>query len=127
MEKTTTTTTTGVKTRRKTETLKKVSADYLKVSDKPVGFSFEGIFVGINTTEHVTDEGEVQTRYNLIIENEKGERTKLLADAGLRTALADAMVVKGDWFKAVKCEKVPIQGKRTMNTWDIYQSVETEN
>ena len=59
--------------------------------------------------------------YTLVIEGGTGERIKMLADAGLRTALTDAAIVNGDWFKAVKKEKVKLDGVRTMNQWDIFQ------
>lgn len=102
-------------------TLKKVSASQIKLADQPVGYEFEGRYVGTNQSTYVDKEGEEKILHTMIIENESGERTKFLADAGLRTALSDAMVVAGDWFKAVKCEKVNIGKGRTMNVWDIYQ------
>lgn len=114
-------TNTSETTQTKTRTLKKVSAAQIKLADKPVGFELEGRFVGINQSTYVDSNGEEKMLHTMIIENESGERTKFLADAGLRGALNDAMVVKGDWFKAVKGEKENIGKGRTMNVWDIFQ------
>lgn len=100
--------------------LKKVSARQIKLSDQPTGFVLEGKYVGTNQSEFVDKEGELSTMHTMIIENELGERTKFLADAGLRTSLADSMIQPGDYFKAIKLEKLSIGGGRTMNQWDIY-------
>lgn len=100
--------------------LVKVSAKQIKLADKPVGYTVEGYYVGMNQSEYVDGEGEISTLHTLIIENELKERTKMLADAGLRQALTDGMIVKGDWFKAVKGEKENIGRGRTMNTWDVF-------
>ena len=105
------------------KTLKKVSATQIKLADQPAGFELEGIYVGMATRDWVDKEGEVKPMFTLIIENSKGERVKCLADAGLRTALEDALVQAGDWFKAVKGEKQNIGKGRTMNTWDVFQFV----
>lgn len=103
-------------------TLKKVSADQIKLSDKPVGFRIKGHYLGTATRESVDKEGEVKTLHTMIIEDKKGgNRTKFLADAGLRMALEDALVQKGDYFEAVKGAKIEIGSGRTMNTWDIFQ------
>lgn len=102
--------------------LKKVSADQIKLSDKPAGFRLTGLYVGISTRERANDEGEIKTLHTMVIEHKTtGVRTKFLADAGLRMALEDAMIQKGDYFEAVKCEKINIGSGRTMNTWDIFQ------
>lgn len=109
--------------KQKTETTayKKVSVLQIKLSDKPKGFELEGKFIGINQqdfTDRTT--GETKPMHSMIIENEKAERIKFLADAGLRTAIADGMIQPGDWFKAVKGDKVEIGKGRTMNQWDVY-------
>lgn len=108
---------------KKTETnnYKKVSVLQIKLSDKPAGFEIEGKFIGCNQqdfTDRTT--GESKPMYSMIIENEKKERIKFLADAGLRTAIADGMIQPGDWFKAVKGVKADIGKGRTMNQWDVY-------
>lgn len=101
--------------------LKKVSAKQIKLADQPVGFVLEGKYIGTNSAEHVDGDGELSTLHTMIIESpQTGERTKFLADAGLRGALSDAMIVSGDYFKAVKLEKLNIGKGRTMNQWDIY-------
>lgn len=106
-------------------TLKKVSARQIKFSDQEEGYEFSGTFIGI-TEKPFADvdkkSGEIieKTLYNLIVEDDKGERFTGLADAGLRGALSDAMITKGDWFKAVKGSKIDIGKGRSMNQWDIY-------
>lgn len=112
-----------------TRTLKKVSAAEIKLSDKPVGFEFDGKFVGISQKAHQAldkESGEVveKTLHMMIVEASNGERTKFLADAGLRGALEDCLIQPGDWFKAVKGAKRDIGGGRTMNQWDIFQYAE---
>ena len=102
--------------------LRKVSATHIKLADKPKGFSIEGILVGVKPTAYVDKTtGEEKTRHLMVLENEQKERVAFLADAGLRGALDESMVLPGHWFKAVKNDKVPMSNGRTMNTWDIYQ------
>ena len=107
--------------------LKKVSANEINVAKQAVGFEIEGKLVGITQKEHTTmEDGDavVKTLHMMVIEGSNGERTKFLADAGLRNALEDCMVHPGDWFKAVKGEKRDIGKGRTMNQWDIFQYAE---
>lgn len=114
---------TATTSQKSTRALKKVSAANIKLADQEVGFEFEGKYVGIATSPFVDKEGEEKTLHTLVIENETG-RVKMLADAGLRMALQDALVTKGDWFKAVKGPKENIGRGRTMNSWDIFQYAE---
>ncbi len=100
---------------------KKVSATQVKLADKAPGFELEGKFVGINQSQFVDKEGEEKVLHTMILEREDGERLKFLADAGLRTAIQDAMIQPGDHFKAVKCDKIDIGRGRTLNQWDIFQ------
>lgn len=128
MKKAETTGTTGTTTTVR-RILKKVSASEINVAKQAVGFEFEGKLVGITQKPHNDfdkESGELveKTLHMMVIENTTGERTKFLADAGLRGALEDAMVQPGDWFKAVKGEKRDIGKGRTMNQWDIFQYAE---
>lgn len=122
MAKTETTTTKNMN--KPARTMKKVSATQIRLSEQKVGFELEGKFIGMTVREQADGEGEIKKLHTMIIENATGERIKCLADAGLRTALEDAMVQSGDWFKAVKGEKMNIGGGRTMNQWDIFQFAE---
>lgn len=101
--------------------LQKVSAKQINVSLEKPGFTFEGYYVGVVESAYVDHStGEEKGLRTLIIENDQKERTKMLADKGLMQSLADGMITKGDWFKAVKGEKANIGKGRTMNTWDVY-------
>ena len=116
------TTETKLVRRTKKGTLTKVSATQINTSKEPEGFTFEGTFLSLTPHESVDSEtGETKTRFQCVIEKDNGDRFKFLADAGFRTALADAMITKGDWFKAVKGPKISLGGARTMNQWDIFQ------
>lgn len=111
---------------KKTETrLRKMNATQINLSKQRPGFEFEGKYVGL-TTRPFTDKktGEEKTLHSIIVEDADGNRIKALADAGLRTAMEDAMLTAGTWFKAVKCEKTELSGGRTMNQWDIFQNVD---
>lgn len=108
--------------------LKKVSATQIRLAEKPVGFKLKGKFISLveREREEVVEGGEIKLKklYTMVIEDEAGNRTKFLADAGLRTAFEDAAVVQGDYFEAVKGEKVTLSKGRTMNSWDIFQYAE---
>lgn len=101
--------------------LRKVSATQIKLSEKPAGFSIEGKLVTISKRETVDAEGEVKEMHTMVIETDAGERLKFLADGGIRTQIADCAIMPGDWFKAVKGEKINIGRGRSMNQWDIFQ------
>lgn len=113
--------TTEVTTNTPSRAMKKVSASQIKLADKPEGFEIEGKYVGTNEGSYIDKEGEEKKLFTMVIEDKTGNRIKFLADAGLRGALSDAMVVAGDWFKAVKGPKESIGRGRTMNSWDIFQ------
>lgn len=111
------------KTEAAEKVMKKKNARQVKTSNEPTGFFFEGKYIGMVEQPFIDkDTGETKTLHNLIVEDANGDRLKILADAGLRTSLADAMVKTGEYFRAVKQEKIKIGKGRTMNQWDILQN-----
>lgn len=101
--------------------LKKVSVEEINLSKQKAGFVLEGKLVGAKEKTFTDEEGEEKKFHTMFVENSNGDRIKFLADSGLRTGLEDAMIVEGDWFRAIKGEKRDIGRGRTQNTWEIYR------
>lgn len=109
----------------KEPTRKKISVKTLKLSEQPVGFKFQGVYKGqvlgqpFGRLDNKTGE-IVQVQLTSVIMEEGGQRVAYLADAGLKTALVDAMVVEGQYIEVVKLEKAQLTKGRTMNQYDIF-------
>lgn len=107
---------------------RKVSVNKVKLSEQPVGFEWEGRFLGFTESApfNVIDQktGEVVTKKltSALFEDERGLRTSYIADMGLKSAISDANVVEGTWIKAVKCDKANIGKGRTMNQYDLFMN-----
>lgn len=105
--------------------LKKVSSQQIKLSDMPVGFEVSGKLVGftdkqISVVNEKTQELEEKTLTFAHLTDEMDNKIKVVVDRGFTTALEDAGIHEGDFFKAVKLEKVKLAKGRTMNQYDIY-------
>ena len=113
---------TQTETTGKTRTLKKISTDIIKLSDLDVGARVEGTFVG-KTTGPWTDKmtGEISELTRVFFQRENGSKFLVFEDAGLRNAMANAMVKEGDFIVIEKMEQVDIGNGRRSNQYDIFQ------
>lgn len=97
---------------------KKLSVERLKLE---AGDKFEGVLIGKSTvpwTDRKT--GEVKDLTRLHFRNGKDVVVLINEDAGLASAMADAMVKEGQRILIEKLEKEEIGGGRSVNRYDIY-------
>ena len=102
-----------------TRKLKKISTDIIKMTP---GDEIEGKYINRTTAPWIDKtEGEEKELTRLFFERPDGSRFIVFEDAGLRNAMANAMVSTGDYVIIKKLEKVTLAGGRTCNQYDIYQ------
>lgn len=105
---------------------KKLTVKRIDLAQQKTGFTFSGKFIGTvlsNPFKHVDQEtGEITERQltQAVFEDDKAERFSVIQDAGLKSALADAMVKEGMKVEVVKLEKAKLKGGRTMNQYDVF-------
>lgn len=103
---------------------KKVSLKQVKLSDQPVGFTFEGKYKGLIAGEvfrSIDAKGEiVEKRLQFAIFEKGGERHAFVADKGFIDAITMAEIKEGTEFQFVKLGKEKISKGREMNRYDIY-------
>lgn len=66
--------------------------------------------------------GEERELVRIKFQRDDGTEFLIFEDAGLRNAMANAMVEVGDYMKIVKLEQVEIGGGRRSNNYDIFVS-----
>jgi hypothetical protein len=105
---------------------KKLTVRKIDLANEKEGFTFAGKFVGTVLSapfKHVDQEtGEIFEKQltHAVFEDDKAERFSVIQDAGLRSAMGDAMVKEGDKIEVVKLSKAKLKGGRTMNQYDIF-------
>jgi len=83
----------------------------------------EGTFRGKTSGPYLDREtGEEKDLVRLHFTRDDESKFIVFEDGGLRNALANAMVVEGDYVKIVKCEQVDLGKGRRSNQYDIYVS-----
>lgn len=106
----------------------KLTATVLKMSDKDVGYSFKGAYVGRTERpwqDPATGEEKLigQLGFNEIdpaTNKLTGNRVVIFEDAGLRNAFASAFVKENDAIEIVKLGQAQLNGGRRVNQYDIY-------
>lgn len=100
--------------------VKKLTATEVKL-DK-VGAKVRGQFLEMRTVETVDSEtGLVKPQSKVFLTDENGSRLYIWGNAGLKTAIEDSCLSKGDLIEIVKLEKKQLKGGRTKNQYDIFQ------
>jgi hypothetical protein len=105
---------------------KKLTVKKIDLANEKTGYAFSGKFIGtvlsapFKQVDQVTGEIVEKQLTQAIFEDEKAERFSVIQDAGLRSAMGDAMVKEGDKIEVVKLEKSKLKGGRTMNNYDIF-------
>lgn len=115
-------------TKGKTENrnMRKVTVRKINLTEQEPGFAFEGKFLGLATgapfqaVDPKTNEVYDKSLTSAIFEDDAGERFSVIQDAGLRSAMSDAMIKEGDLIRVVKLPKAQLSRGRTMNQYDIY-------
>lgn len=105
----------------------KLTATVVKMSEKDVGYSFKGLYIGRTErpwTDPVTGAEKLigQLGFDAVDNKLKptGERVVLFEDAGLRNALASAFVKEGQAIEIVKLPQAQLSGGRRVNQYDIF-------
>ena len=104
---------------------KKISVQQVKLSDQPVGFEFEGKFLGFTKGQPFQkineNTGEIITKELAfaLFEN-GGTRISYVADKGLQDAINMAGVKENDKIAVIKLPKAKIGKGREMNQYDIF-------
>lgn len=90
---------------------------------KNPGDEIEGFFLEMKEVEQLNPEtAELRLQTKVYMETERGgERFFVWGNAGLKTAIIDSCVTKGDHIVIVKLEKKKLSGGRTKNQYDIFQ------
>jgi hypothetical protein len=91
--------------------------------DLKIGGSCEGTYLECKKVgERINKEtGEVTDRLMVVMVKEDGEKFQLNYTAGLRNALLNSDVKKGDYIRIDRLEKVPMRGKPgEVNQYDIF-------
>lgn len=101
-------------------TLKKVTVKKLNLSQLEVGSAIEGTFQGFFHGDTFVKNGEERRMLFATVIDEAGDRVVATANIGFQSALKDAGISEGNWFRAVKLPKENISGGRTMNAYDVY-------
>lgn len=107
--------------------LKKLTAMKIDLAAQKAGFEFEGKFINFVESKpffQTNDKGErvEKTLTNAIFEQDDGERLTVIADAGLKGAMEESLVIPGMKILVAKKEKVALKkGGRTMNQYDIFE------
>lgn len=105
---------------------KKLTVTSIEMAKQPAGFTFKGKFLGRTQSQPFQElnekTGEIVTKTLTfaIFEDDKGDRFKVIQDAGLKSSLDDAMVKEGQAIEVVKLEKKSLKGARSMNQYDIF-------
>lgn len=117
---------TGTESSRKSKTtevqprLKKLTTEIIKMD---VGQKVQGYYVGARTAPWMDKStGEESELTRLFFEKTKGgDKFIIFQDAGLKNAMANAMVSEGDHIVIEKLEQVALSGGRRCNSYDIFQ------
>lgn len=105
--------------------LRKVSVKKINLSKESAGFVLEGKFKCRTESEPFQEtkrSGEIVTKTLTFVHllDKDGEELKVIQDKGLQSAMIEAGVKEGQWFRAVKLEKTELKGGRTMNCYEMY-------
>lgn len=99
----------------------KVTVEIIKLSGLTLGESIEGTYIAKSEGPYIDkNTGEESTLTRLQFERDDGTKFITFEDAGLRNAMANAMVEKGDYLKIVKLEQVATGGGRKSNNYDLF-------
>lgn len=104
---------------------KKLNATVVSAAKMAVGEELTGTFIELTERpwqEVDKETGEVTEKHipQALFEGEHGARTILMGNAGLKNALLNAGVKKGDKIAVVKMPKSDLGGGRTVNNFDIF-------
>lgn len=105
---------------------KKISTRKVDLANQKPGFTWQGRYMGLvdgtpfQDIDKKTGEVITKTLKTAIFEDAKAERTAMIADKGLQSALTEAMVSEGQWIEVVKLEKQQISKGRSMNQYDVF-------
>lgn len=111
---------------KKTVTRKKLTVAKVDLANQEPGFSIKGMYVGqvvgapFKDVDKKTGEVIEKSLTFAVFSNKDGDRFKVIADAGLKSSLLDAMVKEKDLVEIVKLKKESIGKGRTMNQYDIF-------
>lgn len=108
------------KTKNNTQNLKKLTAMEAKLE---VGETVRGFFLEMKEVDQMNPEtGESRTQTKIYMEETKGgDRFFIWGNAGLKSAVIDSCVSKGDHIMIERLEKKALKGGRTKNQYDIFQ------
>lgn len=99
--------------------LRKISTDVLKLEP---GDKIEGIYLDQNERPWADKTtGEAKTITALLFEKDNKERVIVFQDAGLKSAMQNAMIKVGDHVVIEKKAKTDLGGGRSVNQYDIFQ------
>lgn len=99
--------------------LRKISTDVVKLEP---GDKIEGTYLDQNERPWVDKStGEAKTITALLFEKENKERIIVFQDAGLKSAMQNAMIKQGDFVVIEKKAKTDLGGGRSVNQYDIFQ------
>lgn len=106
---------------------KKLTAAQIDLAKQAPGFTLKGKYIGQVAGapfKHIDQKtGEVTDKvltFAMFEELNSSDRFKVIADAGLKSCLADAMVSEGMPIEIVKLAKKDIKGGRSLNQYDIF-------
>lgn len=111
---------------KKTTARKKLTVAKVDLANQEPGFSIRGMYVGqvigapFKDVDKKTGEIVEKSLTFAVFQGTNGDRFKVIADAGLKSALLDAMVKEKDLVEVVKLKKESIGKGRTMNQYDIF-------
>lgn len=106
----------------------KLTATIVKMSEKDVGYSFKGTYIGRTErpwVDQATGSEKLigQLGFNALDSKTlkpTGERVVIFEDAGLKNALASAFVKEGQAIEIVKLPQAQLSGGRRVNQYDIF-------
>lgn len=100
--------------------LKKLTANEVKLE---IGEHIDGHFLEMKTTDQLDPEtGALRPQIKVYFEETiGGNRFFLWGNAGMKTAIEDSCVSKGDKIRLERLEKKALKGGRTKNQYDVFQ------
>lgn len=100
--------------------MKKLTATEAKLE---IGENISGFFLEMKEVDQMNPEtGETRIQTKVFMEETKGgDRFFIWGNAGLKTAVIDSCVSKGDHIMIERLEKKTLKGGRTKNQYDIFQ------